>query len=350
MRIRLEGLGPLLTELLGGRQVLLGQVQRLTAASVLLRFGQEEVELALEELSPELQAALGEGVAVELHRSQGAWALRVKPGAPLPAPRGQEVSLQTLAEALVALDLRPTEEVQLVAKGLLERGFPLHREYLLALLPWAERGQLEEALWLWEAGFPLTPALVELVADLRREPPDQPILEQAAEKLPPKLQEALRLPGRQGRTALGLELAEGRLGKDLARLLSAERLFHALAAAPGGENFAFVFFLPCLRGADLFAAWAKITDEGKTAPGESRIFRLELLLPTEAFGMVRAELAVWGKEVRLNLASERNCRGLAAQMGELEAELGAAGWRLQEVKVGELEPCAKPLLYAMIGK
>ena len=128
MRIRLEGLGPLLTELLGGRQVLLGQVQRLTAASVLLRFGQEEVELALEELSPELQAALGEGVAVELHRSQGAWALRVKPGAPLPAPRGQEVSLQTLAEALVALDLRPTEEVQLVAKGLLERGFPLHRE------------------------------------------------------------------------------------------------------------------------------------------------------------------------------------------------------------------------------
>ena len=72
MRIRLEGLGPLLTELLGGRQVLLGQVQRLTAASVLLRFGQEEVELALEELSPELQAALGEGVAVELHRSQGA--------------------------------------------------------------------------------------------------------------------------------------------------------------------------------------------------------------------------------------------------------------------------------------
>ena len=66
------------------------------------------------------------------------------------------------------------------------------------------------------------------------------------------------------RQALGLELAEGRLGKDLARLLSAERLFHALAAAPGGENFAFVFFLPFLRGADLFAAWAKITDEGKT--------------------------------------------------------------------------------------
>lgn len=68
------------------------------------------------------------------------------------------MSTQTLKDALLALDIRPTEEAQLAAAGLLERGFPLQKEYLRALLPWAQRGKLEEALQLLQARFPSRPS------------------------------------------------------------------------------------------------------------------------------------------------------------------------------------------------
>ena len=66
-----------------------------------------------------------------------------------------------------------------------------------------------------------------------------------------------------------------------------------LPRPPAAEALRLSFSSP-FCGADLLLLRAKITDEAKL-PRERRIFRLELLLPTEAFGMVRAELAVWGK-------------------------------------------------------
>src|SRR5690606_21660875 len=112
-------------------------------------------------------------------------------------------SPQTLAEALLALDLRPTEPLQLAAQMLLERGFPLQKEYLLLLLPWAEQGRLEEALLLLEARLPVTADLVELVGEVKEGFPLSRVVEQGAPEFSPELQEALRYPSLRSREAWG---------------------------------------------------------------------------------------------------------------------------------------------------
>lgn len=340
-----------LTELFAGRQTLMGIVARITPTSVFLRLAQAELEVPLARLGGELQDLLREGQPVVLHGEDGAVILEAAAQPPAaPGPEGSVVSTQTLKDALLALDIRPTEEAQLAAAGLLERGFPLQKEYLRALLPWAQRGKLEEALQLLQARFPFTPELVELVSEVREKPISQPLWEQAVEELPPELQEALRHPSLRSRAELGGTMREGRPLRALARLLAAERLIQFHGAATQGEGREFVFSLPFLKGQDLFASWVRIARDAETPQAEEQAFRLEMLLPTDSFGMVRAELFVLGRSVRLHLEAEKNHHSLAAQAEELQVELGAAGWQLGEVKVGELEPCARQSLYAMIAR
>ncbi|MGB4430824.1 MAG: hypothetical protein WBJ15_03115, partial [Limnochordia bacterium] len=188
------------------------------------------------------------------------------------------------------------------------------------------------------------------VSEVREKPISQPLWEQAVEELPPELQEALRHPSLRSRAELGGTMREGRPLRALARLLAAERLIQSHGAATQGEGREFVFFLPFLKGQDLFASWVRIARDAETPQAEEQAFRLEMLLPTDSFGMVRAELFVLGRSVRLHLEAEKNHHSLAAQAEELQVELGAAGWQLGEVKVGELEPCARQSLYAMIAR
>jgi hypothetical protein len=354
MRIGPENLEHYLAGLHGGRQVLAGVIQRITSASVFLRSGQVEAELPLAAISAELRDALREGLLVELHREQGVLVLKVVTAVQEPAGREQPVRApQTLEEALLALDIRPSGEAQLAAKALLEAGLPLQKDFLRVLLPWAERGRLEEALQLLQTGFPVTAELVELAGELSERPADQAVPAEIAPELPEELEEALRYPSLRSRSAVNGRQAEGRVFRALARLLAEEKLLTALIPSNrGGEEREFIFFLPFLRGEDLHAAWVRVGREGEESPEDERekSFRLELLLPTDAFGLVRAELFVQGQKVRLHLAAERGEESLSGQADELRAELLEAGWQLSEVKVGELEQCAKPSLYAMIAR
>lgn len=348
MRIGPENLGQALTGLLQARGALQGQVQRITAAAVVIRWAQGEIELPLSLLSAELKAALRPGLPVELQRSQGNVSVRIaQPKAPFPGHEQPAFTAQTLEESLLALDIVPTAEAQEAAKALLERGFPLQKELLRSILPWAEQGKLEEALLLSEAKFPVTTALVELVSELREQPVLRRELDQPVEELPPELKQALRQPALSGRTALS---GRGAF-RAAARLVAAEQFINSLLAARGGEEAGFVFFLPFLQGRDLSAAWVRIAEDDAASPdedGQQRALRLELLLPTQSFGLVRVELLIWGRKAHLQLRAEQAHKELEGNLAELEEELSAAGWELSTVKVGELAPCAKQLLYAMI--
>lgn len=351
MRIPSESLEPNLAALFAGRTALKGRIQRITGETVVLRLAREVVELPLALFSAPVREALREGIAVELQRDQGTVQLRVVPAEPVSPQEQPSFSPQTLAEALLALDLRPTEPLQLAAQMLLERGFPLQKEYLLLLLPWAEQGRLEEALLLLEARLPVTADLVELVGEVKEGFPLSRVVEQGAPEFSPELQEALRYPSLRSREAWGARPGEGRVWRAWARLVAYEHLLNSLLTAQQEGNSGFMLFLPFMLGQDLAAAWVRVSQEQEGEEHQGlQPHKLELLLPTQSFGLLRAELVVWGQALRLNLWAEQNLPLLEGELAELTAELGAAGWQVQGVKAGELEQCARQSLYAMIGK
>lgn len=155
--IRLDGLTQPLLQLFQGSSKLEGVIKEITPASILLQLGQAELELPLESSRPDVRAWLREGLKVELHRQQGVFILKAQPAASQPEPAA--LAVRPLDEALLALDIPPTPEALLTAKTLLEQGFPLQKEHLWVLLPWAEQGRLEEALQLLQAGFAQHPHL-----------------------------------------------------------------------------------------------------------------------------------------------------------------------------------------------
>ncbi|WP_461364387.1 hypothetical protein [Candidatus Darwinibacter acetoxidans] len=345
--IRLDGLTQPLLQLFQGSSKLEGVIKEITPASILLQLGQAELELPLESSRPDVRAWLREGLKVELHRQQGVFILKAQPAASQPEPAA--LAVRPLDEALLALDIPPTPEALLTAKTLLEQGFPLQKEHLWVLLPWAEQGRLEEALQLLQAGLRATPALVELVSELREKPPGQAVQEQVRQELPLELQESLTHPSVKGRTAWSGRVAQTEVGHAVIRLLAAEQMLNSLLAAQS-SNTDLVFFLPFLQGEDLFASWVKISRDSPEREAELQGFRLQVVLPTESFGLVTADLFVQGKTVRLHLGAEENDQLLADGAGRLTAELGASCWQLTEVTVGGLVECARQSLYAMIGR
>lgn len=355
MRIRPEGLEQFLAGLVPGKGKLVGQVQRLTPLAVVVRLEQGELELPLANLSSQLRAALREGLIVELQRSQGQVSLTINSLSQQPVPQEQqlELSLGTLAEALEAMAIRPTAEALQAAQGLLDRGFPLQKDYLRLLLPFALQGKLEEALLLLEAGFPVRPALVELVTELKAKPAAELLSKRIGDEIPPDLQEQQSLPSSDGRAAIAARLGEGRALKALVRQLAAEQFLNSLLNHRSGDSGTFVFFLPFVKGTDLKATWIKVgrEGEGKTRSEGDHIVKLEFLLPTDSFGVVTGTLLVLDRNVSLSLIVERNQAVLSGQLAELERELAVTGWKLGEVKVsGVVEPCAGQLLSVMIGK
>ena len=326
-----------LLKLLAEQKVLRGTVLRVTPSSIFIFLRNEETEVELPLLSQ--GRSLVPGQVVELTKEDESVALKI-----LPNQSSVEVSVERqalhpkqLEQVLLELNIPPTEEAILVAQGLMERGFPLQESLVWSLLPWAEKGQLEEAFLILQARFPLKRELLAMVRQLKARPVSDAILAGARESLPPDLQELLEHPNLESRTRWGKRFSEGETFKALARLLVEERFVEALLGRQNSSNQSeYVLALPFLRKDALHATWVRITrDETTTQEDgkERKSFRIELEIPTSTLGLVGAELFVQGKTVEVTLKPEKQPERVEHALEELEQELGAAGWNLRGLKV-----------------
>ncbi len=253
----------------------------------------------------------------------------------------EQAAFSSLEAHLSTLGISHSAGAVLVARALLERGYPLERELVLALVPWAERGELTEALILLQARFPLRRGLVQVVQSLTHRPP---VAERIAaiNELPPDLRQALAAPSSSiaDRTAWSSEFTEGETFKALCRLLVQERLLEAVAVQAGGGELVLAF--PFVLAHGLYACWARFyrADRGDgreemTADWRERPLHIELEIPTTALGVVGVRLVVAGQNLTLSLQVEGEEKSLWRQAAEeLKQELAANGWRLGAVEIG----------------
>lgn len=320
-----------LTKLLGEQVALRAVVRRVSPSAVWVETGEHDLELPLPGVS------LVAGQVVELTRQDDQTiALRVVADPATNVPEGV-VPVRTpaeLSQVLLEMNVPPTEEALLVAEGLLARGFPLQESLLWSLLPWAERGQLTEAFLALQAKFPLKPEVLALAKQLQNQDLDKPILTRARDGLPPELENFLTKPSLENRARWSSRLGEGKLFKALARLLVEERFRESLL----NDQTNHLFALPFLRGEDLYAAWLRITrdqrdETEKDEDSGVQSFQIELEIPTETFGLVRAELSIRGKEVSIIFSSEEGLHSGEASLQELALELQEAGWSVKTLQV-----------------
>lgn len=328
-----------LFKLMAERDILLGLVRRVTPVSAFLQFDRTEVEWPLTSFSKEQRRALVGGRVVELKRQdEQTFALKI-----LAAPAGAEGEGKSLAppqleQVLVELNIPPTSEAVLVAQGLLDRGFAIQEELVWSLLPWAERGQLEEAFLLLQAKYPLRPELLSLVRQSRGRSAGDALHLQARASLPPDLQELFASPSWETRAKWSDRLSEGEIFKTLVRLLVEERLAESLINQQSGLS-EYVFALPFLRNDDLYASWVRIArDDGsrrRAVQPEETSFYIELQMPSATLGIVGAELCVQGKDVNIVLRVEDEMAArVQGDLELLEQELATAGWSVTGIKVG----------------
>lgn len=317
-----------LIRLLSVRGALRGAVRRISPSSVFIAIQlegrQTEVEIPLQ------GQALTPGQAVEISlEDEERIVLKVL------TPAGQGVELdkpKPIEQVLTELNIPPTEEAVLTARGLAERGFPVQEPLVWSILPWAEAGWLEEALLALEAKFPLKLEVLTMIRQLRSGNVRDPVLQDARENIPPDLHVLLQRPSVERRSRWGDRFSEGEVFKALARLLVEERFVASLL-----KQGTYVFAVPFLRQEDLYASWIRITREDRHAGSEEEdtpgSFRLELQIPTEALGLVGVELIVEGKAVTAVLSVEAEPAGMEADFKEFEGELQAAGWKLKTLQV-----------------
>jgi hypothetical protein len=222
----------------------------------------------------------------------------------------------------------------MVAQGLLQRGFPLQKDLLWRLLPWAEREQLEEAFQLLQARFPLEPSLVEMVAQLRARDVSRPLFPGVKNELSSELQELLKHPSWEGRRSWGDKFADGELFKALIRLVVEERFLEALS--PG-----FVFALPFLLGDDLWVSWVRIAKDDDSQSKEagagttSENLKVELQIPTINLGLVEVELWVREKALRIDFqVDDSGAKVLGECVEQLKRELATSGWEQTQIGIG----------------
>ena len=323
-----------LDKLLEEHGILRGVVRRVNATSILVELAETEVEL------PVRGASVTVSQIVEITRQDPETiALRALPDQPtvLPEIEPSRTSMQ-LEQALLDMNVPPTPEAILVAEGLLEGGFPLQEPLIWSLLPWAEKGQLAEAFLALKAKFPLRTEVLTMVQRFQGRDIAEPILTEAREELPSDLQALFAEPSLDNRARWSNKLAEGKLFKALVRLLVEERFVEALLnreADPGQSEH--LFALPFIRKDDLYAGWLKITRENPDKQGkgakEQRSFRLELQIPTAAFGIVLAEVLVAGRNVSVILRAEGGFDEAELALQELAEELQDAGWTIRELEI-----------------
>lgn len=333
-----KNLTQVLIRLLAEHDVLRGVVTRVTPASVSVLLHAKDVEVEL----PLKGHSFIEGQLVEITRPDEQ-AIAVKLLAPnsdwQTAVTSEQRVLVTsqLEQVLVELNIPPTEEAVLVGQGLLERGFALQESLVWSLLPWAEAGQLEEAFMLLEARYPLNPELVAMVRSMKGKSPEEPILRDVRQSLPPDLQRLLERPSMDGRVRWSRRFSEGETFKALARLLVEEKFVESIINREHAPNrFDHVFALPFLQGDDLYAAWVRISREEQTErenENEDTCHRIELEIPTATLGMVGLELIVQGKRLDVTLLIDQPTEQIEDAMVELRRELATSGWNLRELKV-----------------
>lgn len=329
----LPAVGDFWQQLLAEQERTGGLIRRLTADAVVFQFPRGQLELPLSSVPPELRPLLAEGLPVTLMTDGGGKPL-LKLSPPPAAWEASEAAFTELEGALVELDVYPSPEALRAAQALLERGFPLRKQVLLRLLPWAEQGRLEEALVLLEVGFPLTHSLAELVQELQGGKLSHSLQTAVEEELPEELRRALQQPDFAQRGIWKERLAEGELFKTLVRLLAAERLLEAWLNR-GDQVNQFVFALPFLRDNQLFASWVRITKgpQGQEEY-EAGVFRIRLEVPTASLGLVGMELKVRGKRLSLEFQVEERGQLVQDSLEALRQELAASGWQLEKFKVG----------------
>ncbi|NMB19934.1 MAG: hypothetical protein GX979_03645 [Firmicutes bacterium] len=322
-----------LDKLLEEHGILRGVVRRVNATSILVELAETEVEL------PVRGASVTVSQIVEITRQDPETiALRALPDQPtvLPEIEPSRTSMQ-LEQALLDMNVPPTPEAILVAEGLLEGGFPLQEPLIWSLLPWAEKGQLAEAFLALKAKFPLRTEVLTMVQRFQGRDIAEPILTEAREELPSDLQALFAEPSLDNRARWSNKLAEGKLFKVLVRILVEERFVEALLnreADPGQSEH--LFALPFIRKDDLYAGWLRITRENPDKQGEGakeQSFRLELQIPTAAFGIVVAEVLVAGRNVSVILRAEGGFDEAELALQELAEELQDAGWTIRELEI-----------------
>lgn len=251
----------------------------------------------------------------------------------------QAVEVSTRLEGvLVELDIPPTHAAVAVAQGLLERGFPLQKKLIWTLLPWAERGQLDEALLLLQARFPLVSNMIDLVAELKTKDLHKPLRHETKDELPSELQEVFKTPSLVGRSLWSEQMQEGETFKGLVRLLVEERFIEAILNWQNKSSV--VIALPFLRKQDLYASWVRITRDrdsqhNKSSHDSNEIFQVELAVPTIHLGLIRAELRMIAGDVSITFwAQDDGLNVLESCAKSLEQELSAMGWTVKGIEVG----------------
>lgn len=318
----------------------LAVIKRVSAHSIILQIGSKEVGWPLAKLTEKEKAMLVPKAVVELSFSHDyGYRLDVLSDEEVPETRihGENVITRELSEVLVELDIPATEATLLIAKTLLEQGFSLKKEMLWDLLPWAERGLLNEALELLKADFPLRFEFLDILVNQSNAKVQEPLLKNVIRDLPLEVVELFTVPKWENRKNWAKHLGEGETFKVLARLLTEERLLEAVAQAGKDNSLNFVFALPFMLEDNLHAGWVRVYVKEDTDEAEhqnEKGIRLNLEIPTLSMGLVTVDLHILDNKVNITFSVERNKKAFPeSSLAVFRDELSGSGWDLIDAGV-----------------
>lgn len=340
-----------LVTLLGERGSVEAIVDQVLAHALVLRVQGQEVELPrLSVEKGDTLIHLSRGDSVELSLLDGnRLEVRVMPSSSAVVPQHEPPS--RAEQALLKLNIQPTEEAVAVVESLVKLGLPVKEETVSVLVPWAEQGQLEAVLPLVKGGFPLLPELVDLMEHSELFGLKEPLV------VNERLSELEQVLGSPHLWVSRSQLAE-KIGKEdtetvvqFTKVFLQERLLENLVNQKGNGT-QFVFAWPVLLGESVFAGWIRLTKEAQSKEHGSshklikERYRVMLDLPTQTLGMVQVEIELVGTEVSCEFVVDNSVtkKRLEKGLALLNAELKEQGWEQVESTV-VINPDVKPLAW-----
>lgn len=340
-----------LVTLLGERGSVEAIVDQVLAHALVLRVQGQEVELPrLSVEKGDTLIHLSRGDSVELSLLDGnRLEVRVMPSSSAAVPQHEPPS--RAEQALLKLNIQPTEEAVAVVESLVKLGLPVKEETVSVLVPWAEQGQLEAVLPLVKGGFPLLPELVDLMEHSELFGLKEPLV------VNERLSELEQVLGSPHLWVSRSQLAE-KIGKEdtetvvqFTKVFLQERLLENLVNQKGNGT-QFVFAWPVLLGESVFAGWIRLTKEAQSKEHGSshklikERYRVMLDLPTQTLGMVQVEIELVGTEVSCEFVVDNSVtkKRLEKGLALLNAELKEQGWEQVESTV-VINPDVKPLAW-----
>lgn len=340
-----------LVTLLGERGSVEAIVDQVLAHALVLRVQGQEVELPrLSVEKGDTLIHLSRGDSVELSLLDGnRLEVRVMPSSSAVVPQHEPPS--RAEQALLKLNIQPTEEAVAVVESLVKLGLPVKEETVSVLVPWAEQGQLEAVLPLVKGGFPLLPELVDLMEHSELFGLKEPLV------VNERLSELEQVLGSPHLWFSRSQLAE-KIGKEdtetvvqFTKVFLQERLLENFVNQKGNGT-QFVFAWPVLLGESVFAGWIRLTKEAQSKEHGSshklikERYRVMLDLPTQTLGMVQVEIELVGTEVSCEFVVDNSVtkKRLEKGLALLNAELKEQGWEQVESTV-VINPDVKPLAW-----